>query len=45
MSANIAEFMSGVQLIGHGDFDRLVFRTDIETPTPGAGEVLIRLAG
>ena len=42
---DIPGLMSGVQLIGHGDFDQLAFRTDIPTPTPGSGEVLIRVAG
>ncbi|HJP67909.1 MAG TPA: alcohol dehydrogenase family protein [Sphingomicrobium sp.] len=35
--------MSGVQLIGHGDFDQLQFRTDIPVPTPDPGEVLIKV--
>lgn len=36
--------MSAVLLTGHGGFDRLEYRTDIATPTPGAGEVLIRVS-
>ena len=44
MSDNIPDVMSGVQLIGHGDFDQLQYRTDIPTPQPAAGEVLIRVA-
>ena len=36
--------MTGVQLIGHGDFDQLVYRNDIPTPQPSANEVLIRVA-
>lgn len=44
MSDTIPDVMSGVQLIGHGDFDQLQYRTDIPTPQPAAGEVLIRVA-
>jgi NADPH:quinone reductase-like Zn-dependent oxidoreductase len=36
--------MTGVQLVGHGGVDKLVYRTDIPTPVPGPGEVLIRVA-
>lgn len=36
--------MSGIQLIGHGDFDQLIYRTDIPTPRPVGNEVLIRVA-
>ena len=36
--------MSGVVLIGHGGFDKLQFRTDLPVPSPGPGEVLIRVA-
>jgi len=36
--------MSGVYLTGHGDVDKLEYRTDIPVPIPGAGEVLIRVA-
>jgi NADPH:quinone reductase-like Zn-dependent oxidoreductase len=35
--------MSGVLLTGHGGFDRLVYRTDLPVPMPGAGEVLVRV--
>jgi hypothetical protein len=35
--------MKGVLLVGHGGFSALEFRTDIPVPTPGAGEVLIRV--
>jgi NADPH:quinone reductase-like Zn-dependent oxidoreductase len=35
--------MSGVLLTGHGGFDRLVYRTDLPVPVPGAGEVLVRV--
>ncbi len=37
------EFMRGVQLIGHGGFDKLVIRDDIPVPEPGAGDVLIKV--
>ena len=36
--------MTAVQLIGHGGIDALRYREDVPTPTPGAGEVLIRVA-
>lgn len=35
--------MSGVQLIGHGGLDKLVYKTDLAIPTPKADEVLIRV--
>jgi NADPH:quinone reductase-like Zn-dependent oxidoreductase len=35
--------MSGVLLTGHGGFDRLVYRTDLPVPMPGAGDVLLRV--
>ena len=35
--------MTGVQLVGHGGTDQLVYRTDLPTPVPGPGEVLIRV--
>ena len=35
--------MSGVLLTGHGGFDRLVYRSDLAVPVPGAGEVLVRV--
>lgn len=44
MSFTIPDLMCGVQLIGHGGFDQLVYRTDIPTPRPASGEVLIRVA-
>ncbi|MER8544061.1 alcohol dehydrogenase family protein [Mesorhizobium sp. M1334] len=36
--------MAGVLLTGHGGFDKLVYRNDLPVPTPGVGEVLIRVA-
>jgi len=44
MKPDIPAHMAGVQLVSHGDFDQLVYRTDIPVPQPAAGEVLIRVA-
>ena len=35
--------MKGVQLIGHGGLDQLVYREDIPTPQPKKGEVLLKV--
>ncbi len=35
--------MSGVVLTGHGGLDRLEWREDLRRPTPGKGQVLIRV--
>ncbi len=40
----IPETMAAVLLTGHGDTDRLTYRTDVPVPKPAAGEVLIRVA-
>jgi len=40
----LPETMHGVQLVGHGGIDKLVYREDLPTPKPGIGEVLIRVA-
>ena len=40
----LPETMHGVQLVGHGGIDKLVYRKDLPTPEPGIGEVLIRVA-
>lgn len=40
----IPDVMAGVQLMGHGGIDQLVYREDIPVPQPGPGEVLIRVA-
>ncbi len=40
---DIPDTMKGVQLTGHGDYDKLVLRTDIRVPVPGAEDVLIRV--
>ena len=39
----IPDRMCAALLTGHGSFDRLVYRTDVPVPRPGAGEVLIRV--
>ncbi|HCF24821.1 MAG TPA: alcohol dehydrogenase [Novosphingobium sp.] len=36
--------MRGVILTGFGGFDKLEYRIDLPTPTPGPGEVLIRVS-
>ena len=36
--------MHGVQLVGHGGPENLVFRADLPVPGPGARDVLIRVA-
>jgi len=36
--------MRGVQLIGHGGYDMLAIRSDINLPKPGRQEVLIRVS-
>ena len=40
---DIPKCMTGVELIGHGDYDMLRLRSDIPVPNPGAVEVLIRV--
>ncbi len=40
----IPETMAAVLLTGHGDFDKLSYRTDVPVPRPEQGEVLIRVA-
>ena len=40
----LLETLHGVQLVGHGGIDKLVYREDLPTPKPGSGEVLIRVA-
>lgn len=44
MSKIIPATMTGVQLTGHGGFEKLSYRDDIPTPQPAAGEVLIKVA-
>ncbi len=36
--------MVAVQLVGHGGIEALDYRSDVPVPTPGAGEVLIKVA-
>lgn len=40
---NIPKTMAAVLLTGHGGLDKLEYRTDVPTPIPGHGEVLIRV--
>ena len=40
----VPDTMSGVILTGHGGPERLEYRTDLPTPRPGLGEVLIQTA-
>jgi NADPH:quinone reductase-like Zn-dependent oxidoreductase len=35
--------MAAVELVGHGGLDKLVYRTDVPTPVPAVGEVLIKV--
>ena len=39
----IPDTMAAVQLTGHGDIDKLVYRDDVPVPRPGAGEVLVKV--
>jgi NADPH:quinone reductase-like Zn-dependent oxidoreductase len=39
----LPQTMSGVQLVGHGGPEMLVWREDIPVPRPGPGEVLVRV--
>ena len=41
---DIPETMRAVVLTGHGGIDKLEYRDDYPTPSPGAGEVLIQVA-
>ncbi|MFC7375429.1 alcohol dehydrogenase family protein [Brachybacterium sp. GCM10030268] len=38
---SIPQRMSAVQLVGHGGLEQLVYSSDVPTPSPAAGEVLI----
>jgi len=42
--SDIPTIMSGIQLIGHGDLDKLVLHKDIPVPTPGPRDVLIKVS-
>lgn len=39
----IPDTMSAMVLTGHGDVNKLVYRNDVATPTPGPGEVLVKV--
>ena len=39
----VADTMRAVVLTGHGGLDKLEYRTDVPTPTPGPDEVLVRV--
>ncbi len=39
----VPEFMAAVHLVGHGNFDQLVYFEHAPVPQPGAGEVLLRV--
>ncbi|WP_077528751.1 zinc-binding dehydrogenase [Vreelandella utahensis] len=41
---SIPETMAAMQLMGHGGVDQLQYRTDVATPRPGPGEVLVRVS-
>lgn len=41
--SSLSEKMSGIVLTGHGGLDCLQWRDDLPVPTPGAGEVLIKV--
>ena len=43
LDAPIPATMSAMLLTGHGGIDKLVYRDDVSTPRPGAGEVLVRV--
>lgn len=44
MSNDIPDQMTAVQLAGHGSIEMLEYRDDVLVPTPGPGEVLIKVA-
>lgn len=37
------DHMAAMLLTGHGDIDQLVYRQDVPTPAPAAGEVLVKI--
>jgi NADPH:quinone reductase-like Zn-dependent oxidoreductase len=43
-SNEVPSKMIGIVLTGHGGFDKLEFRIDLNVPTPGPDEVLIKVA-
>lgn len=44
MTPTIPAQMTAVQLMGHGGIDMLHYKTDVPTPVPGDGDVLIKVA-
>lgn len=44
MTDMVSQTMSAVLLTGHGDLDKLVYRTDVPVAQPAAGEVLIEIS-
>ncbi|XOZ33593.1 alcohol dehydrogenase catalytic domain-containing protein [Halomonadaceae bacterium KBTZ08] len=42
--AVVPETMAAMQLMAHGGVDQLQYRTDVATPRPGPGEVLVRVS-
>ena len=44
MTPTIPSQMAAVHLVGHGGVDRLHYRSDVPTPIPRAGEVLVKVA-
>jgi NADPH:quinone reductase-like Zn-dependent oxidoreductase len=40
---SIPAYMAAVQLLGHGGFDKLQYSESVRVPTPGPGEVLVRV--
>lgn len=44
MTDMVSRTMSAVLLTGHGDLDKLVYRTDVPVVQPAAGEVLIEIS-
>ena len=43
MADRIPTQMAAVHTTGHGGFEKLVYRTDVTVPSPGPGEVLMRV--
>lgn len=41
--SDMPHVMAGVVLTGHGGLDKLEYRTDLDVPRPGKGEVLIQV--
>ncbi|MGM0435317.1 MAG: zinc-binding dehydrogenase [Pseudomonadota bacterium] len=41
---SVPETMAAMQLVGHGGVDQLQYRTDVATPRPEPGEVLVRVS-